>query len=387
MAIESPLHARHLEAEGSVIPYGPVEAGVLVVETFGRLEIEYASIRKAASLFDLPQRAVVSISGDDRIPFLDSMLTQELKTLTTGDTCRSFWLNRKGRIDADLTLIHFEDRTLIDVDVLSADLLVSTLSEFVFAEDVEIKNVTGEMHRLSMHGPDALVRRGEIADDASGDLIGELAPDRAAVVKLVGADATIWRHDSAGEIGIEIAVRVEDALPIYEALVGHDTVRAAGWHAYNIARIEAGTPIYNLDFGRDSLPHETGVLADRVSFTKGCYLGQEVVARMESLGKPKKQLVALRIEVSDGDAGETDGNIETPQPVSGTPVHPEGDWGGDVVGSITSSTISPMLGSEPIMFATVKSAMSAPGTRLAVIAEGSNEVVIVQESLRFWPIR
>ena len=99
-------------------------------------------------------------------------------------------------------------------------------------------------------------------------------------------------------------------------------------HAFNVARIEAGSPLFLVDFGRQALPHETGLLARRVNFKKGCYLGQEVVARMESLGKPKQRLVALRMQ-------------QDRLPVSGAEVHEARD-GGEAVGRVTSSAPAPM---------------------------------------------
>src|SRR5690606_7440135 len=149
----------------------------------------------------------------------------------------------------------------------------------------------------------------------------------------------------------------------------------AGWHAYNVARIEAGWPIYMLDFGPDSLPHETGVLHDRVSFTKGCYLGQEVVARMQSLGKPKQRLVGLRI-----DAPPTGPDAVTAAAVLAGP-----DPSSEVVGAVTSAAISPMLGSAPVAFAMVKYKHTTPGTTLHLLVEGGGTVpATVQEGLTFW---
>lgn len=121
-----------------------------------------------------------------------------------------------------------------------------------------------------------------------------------------------------------------------------------------------------MDFGREALPHETGVLSRRVSFRKGCYLGQEVVARMESLGKPKRRLVALRME-------------QDRLPVSGAEVALEG---GEVVGSVTSSSPAPMLGSACVAFAMVRLSASEAGSRLRVAAEGDWAIAVVQPRLR-----
>ena len=129
-----------------------------------------------------------------------------------------------------------------------------------------------------------------------------------------------------------------------------------------------------MDFGSDSLPHESGILADRVSFRKGCYPGQEVVARMESLGKPKQRLVALRI-------------AEDALPTAGSPVFERGPDGepANPVGTVTSSTLSPMLGAASVAFAMVKTAHSEPGTVLLVPAEGGRATATVQPALRFLP--
>jgi folate-binding protein YgfZ len=205
---------------------------------------------------------------------------------------------------------------------------------------------------------------------------------RCVRATLAGAPAVLARRDQCGSPGVEILLPRDAAARAWDALVSqHDAAdggkrraRPAGWHAYNIARIEAGTPLQHVDFGSDNLPHETGILAQRVSFKKGCYLGQEVVARMESLGKPKQRLVAMRI-------------AEDALPVAGSPVFERGADGepGNPVGTITSSTISPMLGASCVAFAMVKTAHAEPGTVLTVPAEGSRATATVQPSLRFLP--
>jgi folate-binding Fe-S cluster repair protein YgfZ len=124
------------------------------------------------------------------------------------------------------------------------------------------------------------------------------------------------------------------------------------------------------------LPHETGILNARTSFKKGCYPGQEVVARMESLGKPKQRLVALRM-------------TEDALPTSGSPVFERGADGepGNPVGAITSSTLAPMLGAASVAFAMVRTAHTEPGTVLLVPAEGGRATATVQAGLRFLPER
>ena len=143
---------------------------------------------------------------------------------------------------------------------------------------------------------------------------------------------------------------------------------AAGWHAWNIARIEAGTPVYFLDFGPDSIPQETGCFLDRVSTTKGCYLGQEVVARLQSLGKPKQVLAGLDVEAPAGI-----------QPMTGDLLYVEGSE--KPVGAVTSATVSPRAGERAIALAQVKTAHAAPGTALIVRTGDGDLAGTVRETL------
>jgi folate-binding protein YgfZ len=361
--------------------YGPEEAGVQVVETFGHLELEYAPIRKAAALFDLPQRAVIEARGSEALDFLSRMLTQSLEDLPPLSTRRSFWLNRKGRIDADLSVVRLEDRLLLDSDIHAAARTVETLSAFLFAEDVELTDLTSSTHRLALHGPGSARALGSISEPIVGPSVAELPEGGACVIRVAGAEVTVFRWDWLGEIGMELIADAGSTAEVYRALADHDGVSQSAWHAMNLARVEAGSPLYYLDFGPDALPHETGVLNDRVSFQKGCFLGQEVVARMQSLGHPKQRLVALRLDRPE----DLPDDAPLPQPVGGAPVHAPGDEGGKVLGVVTSSAISPMLGAEPILFAMVKHASSSPGTKLALSAEGRPMTATVQPKLRFWP--
>ena len=139
----------------------------------------------------------------------------------------------------------------------------------------------------------------------------------------------------------------------------HRRGRPIGWLAYNTARIEADLPIYHIDFGPDTLPNETGpaLLGEMVSFTKGCYVGQEIVARLQNLGHPKRLLVGLKF-------------ADDRMPIAGSQVLGGDTDDGDVVGAVTSSTISPLRGNVAVALAMVQWASHEPGTELRVPAEG-----------------
>jgi folate-binding protein YgfZ len=384
----SPLRTLEEKAGATFAPYGPPEADVLVVESFGELELEYAALRKGCVLIDQPQRGLLEITGPDRIAFLNRMVTQELKDVAPGQVRRSFWLNRKGRVDADLTLIELGDRMIVDLDVHAVDRAIKGLSAFIITEDVQIADRTEATHSLALHGPMAGALLGEVVGGIKGAEVAGLTSGSAVEARIGLAKVVIARDDSTGESGFELIIPAGEAVSVYQRLMeaGHSheesrfNLRPAGWHAYNIARIEAGTPLYNIDFGPDSLPHETGVLRERVNFRKGCYLGQEIVARMESRGHSKRTLVGLACEVGDPSRAAN----ERAQPVSGGQVWSAETPEGEPVGVVTSSTLAPMLGWTPICFAAVKPGSNAAGAKLVVAAEDERIGATVQQSLKFW---
>lgn len=399
MARMSPLFKVQQQAEAVFLPYGGGGDAdgepVPVVGTFGELELEYAGIRKHVAVFDWPHRGVVEVAGADRVEFLNRMLTQELKGIGECGVRRSFWLNRKGRVDADLRVVSVPGRVLLEMDVHVAAAAAKSIGAFVITEDVVVRDVSGEVHRLAVHGP----RAGELMEAAG---VGSLAVDEARAVNVAGVECVVWREDSAGEVGVEIAAPVDGAAGVYQRLVelGHDAghgaaalrgevgtelsrrvrLRPAGWHAYNIARIEAGTAWFNIDFGPHSLPVETGVIGDRVSFKKGCYLGQEVVARMHARGAGKQTLVGLRFDLV-----QTTDDFPF-QPAEGAMLYPvvDGKRGEEAVGAVTSSTISPMLGSACVAFAQVRSGFWGEGTELVAVVDGRKVRGRVQGSKVFW---
>lgn len=397
MTLKSPLIQQHLDRGGSILPYpDPTDPSRFaeVVEAFGPIELEYAALRKGCVLLDQPRRGTVLVTGSDRIEFLNRMLTQELKGLCEWESRRSFWLNRKGRIDADLRLTGLPEETrggalqaplLIDLDVHAAAHAVETLASYVFSEEVTLSDASDSLHRLGLHGPAAAMLLGELSTPEGGPGVATLAEGRACIVRFADRLILVERWDWLGEIGLELTCATDDAQPVYDALLAAGSaddelgrrarLRPAGWHACNIARIEAGVPLYFLDFGPNNLPHETGVLHDRVSFKKGCYLGQEILARMESRGHSKPVLVGLRIA----------GDASLPQPVSGDAVLAADDAPEEKpLGHITSSALSPMLGGVTICLATVRASHATAGSPVVVEAGGRRIGATVQARLAFW---
>lgn len=385
MPTQSPLHHRYADSDALLLPYGSPENLVDVVGAFEEVGLEYAALRKSAVLFDQAHTATLIVRGADRHSFLNNMVTQKVIDLAPGQSRRSFWLSRKGRIDADLTIAAREDHLLITLDRHLAATTAQALTNYLFSEDCTIEDAAPTHHHLALHGPAAPAILARAGNDLT---LADLAPGHNAACTIAGASVVADRFDLTGDPGLTLTIPREHAEAVYDALLtpGPDPAthpasapapRPAGWFAINTARIEAGHPLFNLDFGPDNLPAESGIIDDRIDFRKGCYLGQEVVARMHARKARKQGIAPIRVAPPEG-------QTEAPLPNTGNHLFPADDPDASPVGIITSSTISPMLGAAPIAFAMLNDAHTAPGTRLIVHAEGTRSPATVQPGMVFW---
>lgn len=364
----NPLGKLHEQAEAEFQPYGDIE----IVCTFGEPQAEYAAIRKGCALLDLPQRGILQVTGNDRIDFLNRFLTNELigkdskKPLTAGSGVYAFLLNNKGRIVADVNVLERGDRTLLETDARSVPNLREVLETHRFSEKVKFEGLVEKNHQIALHGPKAADILRQIAPG-----LGDLPPLASTPAKIDAAEALIWRDDPCGAPGYYIIVPTEAAGKLWMKIlaefssgeIGKRPVRPAGWAMFNTTRIEAGRAMFGIDFDDSVLPAETGQLHRAVSFTKGCYLGQEIVARMHARGQVARQIVGIKMQA---DA----------LPLAGAPIMDEEQ---NQVGGITSSTISPVLSNAAIGLAMVKTAFAKPGTTLRIAAEGALRPGIVVE--------
>lgn len=364
-----------------------------IVATFGEPQAEYAAFRKGCALIDEPHRGVLELTGRDRHVFLNNLLTnftwdKDRKTgLAPGTGVYAYFLNLKGRVVADMNVLEIDhgDRTAIETDARLVEPLRDVFDKYLFGEQVKLLPATESLHRLSLHGP----RAPEVLREAAGIDASNLPPLGSITFRIADSDALVFRDDATGTPGLNLIVESRHAPDVWSLLArSGDTPRAgarrhvwpAGWAAYNACRIEAGRPLFGIDFEGappasayparrqretdppDSpepsspgvLPAETGQLHRAVSFTKGCYLGQEIVARMHSRGQVARQIVGLRLD---------DDHL----PIAGAPVL---DDNSNSVGVVTSSTVSPLLSNRALCLGFVKKPFMAPGTKLRIPAEG-----------------
>ena len=283
--------------------YGDIE----IVTTFGEPQAEYAALHRTAGLIDLPYRGIVEVTGRDRHTFLNNVLTNQVFDKSTktpiaiGATCYAFLLNAKsGRIIADVNVLELEGRTLLESDARLLPTLQTALDRYLFAEQVKLAPQPGIFHEIAIHGPMADAVLNKVID--AGDIPGER---QCATLRIIGRDVLAWHDDPCGTSGFTLILQTDAVAAVWDHLiatcgnpgvsgaavnVGKRMLRPVGWAAFNTTRIEAGRPLFGIDFDESFLPAETGRITQAVSFTKGCYPGQEIVARMHA-----RQMVARQI--------------------------------------------------------------------------------------------
>lgn len=379
----------HLEQLGAdLIGYGPADLAVAIADSFGSFEAEYAAIRRHVGVLYLPQTGLIKLTGEDVKPFLHNMLSQDINAMTGGQTKRTFLLDAEGHILSD-GYLHFGDAaTWLELDRFDIASTIKMLDSRLFAEDVTLENIAESRTAIALLGPASAQLLAKVAthtvDTMSTDDIVAM-PDTTHVVKIGDSLVSVCRRDLGQTLGLRLFVPMEHAEAIHQELINatgyeadtevdadfaerrRDSLRGrpVGWSAYNTARIESGQAIYHIDFGPDSLPAEAGEQAfeDAISLTKGCWLGQEAVARMHNLSHPKRLLVGLKLPadalaVAGSQVFEHDPDKRAKAPRGGQ------------VGGITSSTLSPLLGRAGLAFAVMKWGRHKPGTKVAVPVDG-----------------
>jgi len=353
---ESPLSELHRAAGAQLDPY----FGVLLPAQFADLAAEQRLARQAAALIDTNFRAVFSLSGPDRARYLNAVMTSNVRDLAPGQGNIGLLLNAQGHILAELTTLALEDRLLLLGHALAREQTFATLDKFIIMDDATLTDETAETGTLAIEGPAAAA----IARDLSGvDLLAlPLRGHAAAALKVPGGEIScrVIRQSLYGFPGAEFLVRSDALAALWPALAA--AVRAhggapIGYRALNALRLEAGIAWFGSDFDQRQIPHEAAIETTHISFTKGCYTGQEIVERVRSRGHVNRRLTGMAF---DGAA--------PPVPDSKLLA------AGAEVGNVTSAAFSPLLG-QPIGLGYVRREHSAPG---AILQCGESAAKIIE---------
>lgn len=297
-------------------------------------------VRHGAGLFELADRALLEVTGGDRVRWLQGQVSNDVVRLAPGEGCYATVLTVKGRIVADLHVLAREDRLWLETGAAALGAVRERLERYIVADDVALADASARFARLAVEGAKA----GAVLA-AAGAPTPE--PECAQEARIAGCEVVVWAFGFGNEPAFQLLVAPGDVAAVGDALRTAGAplgLVAADRDALETLRVESGTPALGSELDEEVFPAEAR-LARAVSTTKGCYTGQEIVERIRSRGAVNYLLVGLRFD------GEP--------PAPGTELH---DGSGKRVGEVTSVAHSPEAG--PIGLGYLRRELEAPGTEL-----------------------
>lgn len=350
------LNARFTEANGCE-----------VVADYGDWLSEHAALRATAGVIDLSFRGRICLTGADRVRFLNGQVTNNVKDLRAGQGCYAALVTAKGKLQSDLNIFALSNELLLDFEPGLAETVSQRLEKYIIADDVQIMDASPHYGLLSVQGlkAEVVVQRLGLPVEIPAK------PMHFAIIN----DATLgeiylMNQPRLGTTGFDLFVPMPALGAVLDKLIAAAKEvggRACGWKAFEAARIEAGIPRFGQDMDENNLAPEPGIEARAISYSKGCYIGQEVIARIRTYGQVAKSLRGLRLA---DDLKEL--------PAKGTPLFHDGKE----VGFITSALASPALKAN-IALGYVRKEVNQPGTQLTVHqSDGESAASIVELPFR-----
>jgi folate-binding protein YgfZ len=304
------------------------------------LDAQYRQLREECGLLDRSGRGKLTVTGPDAAEYLQGQLTNDVEALEPGDGQYAALLDRKGHMQADMRVLRpAAEEIWLDTEAEALPAARRHLEMYSIGRDVKVADVGEERAILSLIGP------------RSVEIAGTAPLPRNACEKT--STSSVECLAAGTREGIDLIVAAADAERLREALLAAGAVEVAA-AAAEILRVEAGVPRFGAEMGTETMPAEAGIVEEAVSFTKGCYIGQETVARLHYKGRPNRHLRGLRLNASAA---------------VGTPLR----LGGKEVGRLGGSVVSPAFG--PIALAILRRE-AEPGTELAVGEDGVTARVV-----------
>ncbi len=286
----------------------------------GDVRAEFLALLSGCGVYDLRGRSKIRLTGADRVRWLNGMVTNNIRDLALNHGVYAFLLNAQGHIQADLYAYNTGDSLLLDIDARQREVVLAHFDKFIIMDDVEVTDVSAALAGMGVAGP-----RAKEVLSAAGIHVPDLAPLELCTPTCDCAcgclQCTVVRGDDPGS-SYEIWLAPGMMKPTWDAFLAAGAT-AVGADALERRRISLGIPRYGVDIRERDLPQETGQMR-ALNFTKGCYLGQEIVERIRSRGAVHRQFTAFL--------------VEGPLPAPGTKI--QADEKG--VGEITSSTNLPL---------------------------------------------
>lgn len=315
---KSPLHETHVRLGATLLE----RDGWLLPVSYGDELFEYAAVReRGAGVIDLSARGRFLVSGSEAVQFLNGLITNDMKTLSEKQWMPAAFPNVQGRLIASVRVARLEEGFLIDTEAATHAKVLETMQRFALAGDFRVDDMTGRTALLSVQGKAAV----EIIRSSLGDAAVAIPKNGVTRAELKQRQVTVLRATHTAEDGADLIVGADDASAIWDTLVDAGA-RPLGYDALERLRIEAGVPRYGVDMDESTIVTEA--LDEAVSYTKGCYVGQEIIARIKYRGHVAKKLVGIAFDqiAKLGD----DRKIRSPDEKE--------------IGRMTSATLSPHLG-------------------------------------------
>src|SRR3954451_15501964 len=341
-----PLPLAKLHKQLSAV-LGTVDGGATAALHYGAVADEVRAVREGCGLVDRSWTGRLELLGADRHRFLNAYVTCDVKGLAPGHGAYGFFTNPKGGILSDVAVLAHEDRLWLQLPAGQEGPISAHLRKYILADRVEVRQLE-DMLPITLLGPRAA--------EVLACPLPEAGDWRHLRAKVHGTEVALQRTGRLGAEAWTLWVSASIAGPLMEHLLEIPGVIPVGFEALEVLRAEAGIARFGRDFGPENFPQETGAEDESVSYTKGCYLGQEVVARIHYRGGVQKTLRGL-----DFGTG--------PAPEPGTPLLFEDRE----VGKATTVVDSVALG-RPIGLAILHKRAAEPGTRLDLPGGGGAEV-------------
>jgi tRNA-modifying protein YgfZ len=316
---------------------------------------EYDALHEGAGFLDRCSRGRLLLTGADRRNYLQGLLTNDIAALSAGQGCYAALLTAQGRMLSDMRVSELGDRILIDLPGTTAESVRRRLADFIFSEDVEVRDAAADLAQLGVYGPKAASTVASLLSPFNRERLDQMAIDSNLELLFGDAPVTIVGSDDYGVAGFEVFVSASEAGRLFDA------VRAAGAkdvtaEAVEVTRVEAGRPEFGADMDEHTIPLEAGIESRAISYTKGCYVGQEVIIRVlhRGQGRVARRLVGLL-------------GTDTDFPLArGMRIEAENK----PIGSITSAVRSPRL-RRSIALGYVHRDSAEPGTMLQVTGDAA----------------
>lgn len=340
--METPLILAHRDAHARLGEF----SGRVLPEGFSDFDREYRAAKESVALFDTNWSAVVTLAGPDRVRYLNAILSNDIVTLEEGRGTLALLLNPQGHILAELEVYKQADKLLTLSHASVRERTVATLDKYIIMDDVELTERTDEVGSLAIEGP----RAAEIVKQSCGIALEELPEMAILDLNVCGIPCHLLRRSHFGSLGAQFITKRERLAELWEKFLEASRAEHGepiGMTALNSLRLEAGIPWFPVDFNDMTIPHEAALETTHISFSKGCYTGQEIVERVRSQGRVNRRRVRLKFSSSQ-------------PPAFGTRLLAEGAE----IGIVTSAAYSPAAATA-IGMGYLRREQNAPGSRVS----------------------